>query len=41
MALSADNHPHFTKVAEFISFLMEQEIAPLFRNVLMILHRRG
>src|SRR5512136_2407327 len=35
MALSAASHPHFTKIAEFISS-MEEEIVPLFRNVLMI-----
>jgi transposase len=40
MALSADSHPHFTKIAEFISS-MEQEIAPLFRNVLMICAQEG
>ena len=35
MALSADSHPHFTTIAEFVSS-MEHEIVPLFRNVLMI-----
>jgi transposase len=40
MALSADSHPHFTKIAEFISS-MEEEIAPLFRNVLMICAEEG
>jgi len=40
MALAADSHPHFTKIAEFISS-MEQEIAPLFRNVLLICAQEG
>ena len=40
MALSADSHPHFTTIAEFISS-MEEEIAPLFRNVLMICAQEG
>jgi len=40
MALSADSRPHFTTIAEFISS-MEQEIAPLFRNVLMICAEEG
>lgn len=40
MALSADSHPHFTKIAEFISS-MEEEIAPLFRNVLLICAQEG
>ncbi|MDI6809970.1 MAG: IS1182 family transposase [Candidatus Eisenbacteria bacterium] len=40
MALSADSHPHFTKIAEFISS-MEEEIVPLFRNVLMICAEEG
>jgi len=34
-ALSADTVPHFTTIANFIS-TMEQEITPLFRNVLLI-----
>ncbi len=40
MALSADSHPHFTTIAGFISS-MEQEIVPLFRNVLMICEQEG
>ncbi len=40
MALSADSHPHFTKIAEFISS-MEREIVPLFRNVLLICAQEG
>ncbi len=40
MALSADSHPHFTTIASFISS-MESEIAPLFRNVLMICAEEG
>ena len=40
MALSADSHPHFTTIAEFISS-MEEEIAPLFRNVLMVCAEEG
>ncbi len=40
MALSADSHPHFTTIAEFISS-MEDEIAPLFRNVLMVCAEEG
>ena len=35
MALSADSQPHFTTIAEFIS-TMDEQIVPLFRNVLMI-----
>jgi len=35
MALSADTQPHFTTIAEFIS-TMDEQIVPLFRNVLMI-----
>jgi len=40
MALSADSHPHFTTIAEFVSS-MEHEIVPLFRNVLMICAEEG
>ena len=40
MALAADSHPHFTTIARFIASL-EDEIAPLFRNVLMICSREG
>ena len=40
MALSADSRPHFTTIAEFVSS-MEEEIAPLFRNVLMICAEEG
>jgi hypothetical protein len=40
MALSADSRPHFTTIAEFISS-MEEEITPLFRNVLMICAEEG
>ena len=35
MALSADTQPHFTTMANFIS-TMDEQIVPLFRNVLMI-----
>ena len=35
MALSADTQPHFTTIASFIS-TMDQQIIPLFRNVLLI-----
>jgi len=35
MALSADTQPHFTTIASFIS-KMDQQIVPLFRNVLLI-----
>mgnify|MGYP000343778105 CR=1 FL=1 len=35
MALSADSQPHFTTIADFIS-TMDEQIVPLFRNVLMI-----
>jgi transposase len=34
MALSADTRPHFTTIADFISS-MHEEIAPLFRNILL------
>jgi len=40
MALSADSRPHFTTIAEFISS-MEDEITPLFRNVLMVCAEEG
>jgi len=40
MALSADIRPHFTTITEFVSS-MEQEIAPLFRNVLVICAEGG
>ena len=40
MALSADSHPHFTTIAEFVSS-MEREIVPLFRNVLVICAAEG
>lgn len=40
MGLSADSHPHFTTIAEFVSS-MEREIVPLFRNVLMICAEEG
>jgi hypothetical protein len=40
MALSADSHPHFTTIAKVISS-MEEEIAPLFRNVLMVCSEEG
>ncbi len=39
-ALSADTVPHFTTIADFIS-TMEKEIAPLFRNVLLICDEMG
>jgi transposase len=35
MALSADTQPHFTTIADFVSS-MDEQILPLFRNVLMI-----
>ncbi len=35
MALSADTQPHFTTIADFIA-TMDEQIVPLFRNVLMI-----
>jgi len=35
MALSADTQPHFSTIASFIS-TMDQQIIPLFRNVLLI-----
>lgn len=40
MALAADSHPHFTTIAAFISSMTE-EIAPLFRNVLMLCAQEG
>ena len=40
VALSADSHPHFTTIAEFISS-MEDQIALLFRTVLMICAEEG
>ena len=40
MALSADSHPHFTTIAKFISS-MEDEIAPLFGNVLLVCSEEG
>ena len=40
MALSADTHPHFTTIADFISS-MSGEITPLFRNILMICSKEG
>lgn len=40
MALSADSHPHFTTIARFISS-MDEEITPLFRNVLLICSQEG
>jgi len=40
MALSADSHPHFTTIAEFISS-MEAEITGLFRNVLLVCAEEG
>lgn len=35
MALSADTQPHFTTIADFVA-TMDEQIVPLFRNVLMI-----
>lgn len=35
MALSADTHPHFTTIANFIS-TMDKEIAPLFTQILSV-----
>ena len=40
MALSADTHPHFTTIAEFISSSSEQ-IIELFRDVLLICNKLG
>jgi hypothetical protein len=40
IALSADSRPHFTTIAEFIPSLQE-EITPLFRNVLMVCAQEG
>jgi len=40
MALAADSHPHFTTIARFIASL-EEEITPLFRNVILICSREG
>jgi transposase len=40
MALSADSHPHFTTIADFIS-TMEAEITPLFLNVLLVCAEEG
>src|SRR5499426_837947 len=40
MALSADSHPHFTTIADFISSSSEQ-IIELFRDVLLICNEMG
>lgn len=40
MALSADTHPHFTTIADFISSSSEQ-IIELFRDVLLICDKMG
>jgi transposase len=40
MALSADSQPHFTTIANFIS-TMNEEITPLFLNVLLICDEMG
>src|SRR5262247_927259 len=40
MALSADTHPHFTTIADFISSSSEQ-IIELFRDVLLICDKLG
>jgi len=40
MALSADTHPHFTTIADFISSSSE-EIVELFRDVLLICDEMG
>ena len=40
MALSADTHPHFTTIADFISSSSEQIIG-LFRDVLLICDKMG
>jgi transposase len=40
MALSADSHPHFTTIADFISS-MRAEVTPLFRSVLLICSQEG
>ena len=40
MALSADTHPHFTTIADFISSSREQ-IIELFRDVLLICDKLG
>jgi len=39
-ALSADTVPHYTTIANFISS-MEEEITPLFRNILLICDEMG
>lgn len=40
MALSADTHPHFTTIADFVSSSSE-EIIDLFRDVLLICNKLG
>src|SRR5262249_26881896 len=40
MALSADTHPHFTTIADFISWSSEA-IIELFRDVLLICNKMG
>jgi len=40
MALSADTHPHFTTIADFIS-TMQDQITPLFRDVLLLCSTEG
>jgi transposase len=40
MALSADTHPHFTTIADFIS-TMQDQITPLFRDVLLLCSTDG
>lgn len=40
MALSADTHPHFTTIADFISSMKDQ-ITPVFRDVITLCHTEG
>jgi hypothetical protein len=40
MALSADTHPHFTTIADFIS-RCDEEIVAVFRNVLLVADQLG
>jgi transposase len=40
MALSADTHPHFTTIADFIS-TMQDQITPLFRDILLLCTTEG
>jgi transposase len=40
MALSADTHPHFTTIADFITSMQDQ-ITPVFRDVITLCHSEG